>query len=163
MAKRMTVFLAAVLAGTHVFGAVTNLSQCVGIELTAAVLAEFPERDNSSPEACVLGFVKGSVSGDFSVFLTPLSDDLREEEAGVSDLSMLTPAMTNDFLAFVTGAAFSNHVVQSHSAAVSQNEATVEFSMCSQSGMLVKTNRMQATLLGTGNEWRITAWDVDDQ
>lgn len=162
MAKRMTVVWMVIWMGGSVAGAVTNLSQCIGIELTPAVLSEFPERDNSTPETCMLGFVKGVVTGDLPLFLAPLSDELRAEEAGVSALSMLTPAMTNDFRNFVLGEAFSNHVVRSCAETVSGGEATIRFSMESQSGVLVKTGEMRATLSETGGEWRITEWDVDE-
>lgn len=66
---------------------ITNITQCLNLELTKERLAEFPDKDNSSPQNCILGFVKGAVCGDYLSFLTPLSDDVRIEETGTSVLS----------------------------------------------------------------------------
>ena len=144
------------------FPAITNIVQCVGVELTPSCLDEFPDRDNTTSQNCLLGFVRGSIVGDYISFLTPLSDAVRMDEFGVLGLEDVTPAMTNTFYKFVASAGFSNHVVCAYSETATNDTIYAMTAIRSQCGLMVKTNELQTIIKQSGNAWRIIQWDVDE-
>ena len=162
MAKRiMTSFVCALLCFTAC-ATITNIAQCLNLELTAACLSQFPFRDNSNPQNSLLGFVRGSLTGDYLSFLTPLSDAMRVDEAGVSDLAQVTPSMTNQFYAFVTSAGFSNHVVCAYCEIMTNGAIRSKTFIRSQRGLMTKTNEVQTVIRQIDGSWRIVEWDVDE-
>lgn len=164
MAKITPCKLFAIFAcmGGMVWAEVTNLAQCVNIELTPSLLGQIPTCDNSTPHTCLLGFIKGAATGDFRSFLWALSDELRMEEAGISDLSLLTSAMTNQFLVFSMECGFSNHVVCAYSEQQTNGVVHASVSIRSQYGPLATTNELKACLQESDGFWRISEWDVDE-
>ena len=50
---------------------ITNISQCINMNLTPAVLDRFPTNSTSTAQNCVLAFVKGSVTGELKTFASP--------------------------------------------------------------------------------------------
>lgn len=162
MAKRMTTLYVCAALSLTTCPTITNILQCLDLQLTSERLAEFPVRDNSTPQNCLLGFLNGSITGDYLTFLTPFSDAVRGEEAGVSDLSQVTSSMTNQFLTLVSSAGFSNHVVRAYSEVISNNTIYATTLVQSQCGLLNKTNEIHTVMQKLGNSWRITFWDVDE-
>ena len=160
MAKRIMVICICVLLCLSAFAAITNIVQCLNLELTGERLSEFPFRDNSTPQNSLLGFVRGAITGDYLSFLTPLSDAARVDEAGVSDLSQVTQTMTNQFCTFVTSSGFSNHVVCAHSEVFTNDTIIMKTDIRSRHGLMNKTNEVQTTIRQIGGEWRIINWDV---
>lgn len=164
MAKIKPWILAGICAsmGGVALADVTNLAQCVNAELTPALLAQIPSCDNSTPQTCLLGFIKGAATGDFRAFLWALSDERRMEEAGMSDLSLLTSAMTNDFLEFSMACGFSNHFILAYSEQQTNGAVRANVSIRSQYGSLVTTNELKANLQELDGGWRIIEWDADE-
>ena len=145
-----------------VCAAITNIVQCLNLELTVDRLSQFPFRDNSNPQNSLLGFVRGSITGDYISFLTPLSDAARVDEAGVSDLSQVTPSMTNQFYTFVALSGFSNHVVCAYSEVVTNSTICAKTFIRSRCGLMNKTNELQTTIQQIDGSWRIVEWDVEE-
>lgn len=141
---------------------ITNVQQCINVELTPSILSQIPDMDCTTPQASVLGFVKGVVTGNFLTFLWPLSDAVRVRESGVSDLSLVTPSMTNQFLEFVSDSGFSNHFVCAYSEIQTNGAVHATISVRSRSGLLVKTNDVKTILQTSNGLWRIVEWDVDE-
>ena len=162
MAKRiMAAFVCASIC-LSACATITNIAQCLNIVLTEQQLTQFPDCDNSSPQNCLLGFVKGSITGDYLLFLSPLSDSVRVDIAGVSDLSQITATMTNNFYTFVVSSGFSNHVVCAYSETATNNSIYAKTFVRSQRGLMNKTNEVQTVMRQIGNGWRIVEWDVDE-
>ena len=161
MAKRVIIVLVWTVLCLSA-NAITNVTQCLNVELTAAQLVEFPDKDNSSPQACILGFVKGAIDGDYISFLTPLSDEIRIKEIGTSNLSLVASSMTNQFHEFVTSAGFSNHVIRAYTEVISNNTVYAKSFIQSRCGMLNKTNEVRTIIRQFGNSWRIVEWDVEE-
>jgi len=163
MAEKLIV----VLAGFFIwmvlpaFAQITNVTQCVDMELTDAVLAQFPEQDNSSCHNCLLGFLKGLVQGDYLSFLIPLSDELRAEESGSADLASVSPSAIGEFHDFITDMAFSNHVVYSFSENVADGLVHAVMSIRSQRGTVVRTGKILMNVQQTNGTWRIVEWDAE--
>ena len=162
MAKRIMVVFIFMLLCLPVFAAITNIVQCLNMELTEARLSEFPFRDNSTPQNSLLGFVRGAITGDYLSFLTPLSDAVRVEETGVSDLSQVTQGMINQFYTFVVSSGFSNHVVRAYSEVFTSDTIIMKTKIQSRRGMMNKINEVQTTMRQIGGVWRIVNWDVDE-
>ena len=139
MAKRIMTSCICALLCLSAYAAITNIVQCLNLELTADRLAQFPFRDNSNPQNSLLGFVRGSITGDYISFLTPLSDAVRVDETGVSDLSQVTPSMTNQFYTFVTSSGFSNHVVCAYSEVATNGAICSKIFIRSRCGLMNKT------------------------
>ena len=162
MAKRMMATGVCILLCLSTRATITNIVQCIDQNLTATHLSEFPDRDNSTSQSCLLGFIKGSITGDYLSFLAPLSDTIRIEEAGTSNLTQITSTMTNQFHAFAMAAGFSNHVVRAYSEAVTNNVIYSTTYIQSQCGLMNKTNKVYTVIQATGGSWRIVEWDVDE-
>lgn len=162
MSKRVMVVSICALLCQTLFATITNIAQCLNLELTAERLSQFPFRDNSTPQNSLLGFVRGSITGDYLSFLTPLSDSARVDEAGVSDLSQVTQYMTDRFYTFVVASGFSNHVVCAHSEVTSNDTIVLKTSIHSRRGLMNKTNEVQTIMRQIGGSWRIVNWDVSE-
>ena len=162
MDKRIMVIFICMLLCLSAFAAITNIVQCLNIELTEERLSEFPFRDNSTPQNSLLGFVRGAITGDYLSFLMPLSDAVRVEETGVSDLSQVTQDMTNQFYTFVISSGFSNHVVCAYSEVFTNDTIIMRTGIRSRRGMMNKMNEVQTTMRKIGGTWRIINWDVDE-
>lgn len=141
---------------------ITNVVQCVNVELTTSILNEFPNMDNSTPHSVVLGFLKGMITGDYQLYLCPLSDDLRKDDSGTSDLSIVSQSKINQFHDFSIAQGFSNHVVRSFSQVSSNRVVTAHLLMSSRCGALYKTNDLSVVMETFNGNWRITQWDVDE-
>ena len=162
MAKRLMAFCVCMLLCLSACAAITNIGQCLNLELTTDRLSQFPSCDNSNPQNALLGFVRGSITGDYLSFLMPLSDAARVEEVGVSDLSQVTPSMTNQFYTFVISTGFSNHVVCAYSEIATNNIVQSTTFIRSRCGLMNKTNELQTTIQQIDGSWRIVKWDVDE-
>lgn len=162
MARRIMSTCVCMLLCLSACAEITNIAQCLNQELTVDRLSQFPFRDNSNPQNSLLGFIRGSITGDYLSFLMSLSDAARTEEAGVSDLSQVTPAMTNQFYAFVTLAGFSNHVVCAYSEVMTNNTIRARTYIRSRCGSMNKTNEVRTIMQSFGGSWRIVEWNVDE-
>jgi len=162
MAKRIMVVCIYALLYQSVSAAITNIIQCLNQELTEERLSQFPFRNNSTPQNSLLGFVRGTITGDYLSFLTPLSDATRVDESGVSDLSQVTPSMTNQFYTFVNSSGFSNHIVCAYSEVFTNDTMVLKTYIQSRRGLMNKTNEVQTTLQQIGGSWRIVNWDVTE-
>lgn len=161
MAKRMILMVVQIF-GFQLLGSVTNIEQCVGVELTESVLATFPVCDTSTRQNCVLGFVKGVVAGDAICFLVPMSDDLRQEEFGVTNVSQITSAMSSEFHDFVVASGFSNHVVCAYSETVTNDLFDVAIHLSSCKGDVCKTNEAHLAIRQIDDSWRIVGWEIEE-
>ena len=159
---KMIVTIFCMLLCLSACAAITNIVQCLNLELTTDRLSQFPSCDNSNPQNALLGFVRGSITGDYLSFLMPLSDAARVEEVGVSDLSQVTPSMTNQFYTFVISTGFSNHVVCAYSEIATNNIVQSTTFIRSRCGLMNKTNELQTTIQQIDGSWRIVKWDVEE-
>lgn len=146
--------------GVH--GEITNALQCINVRLTQNVLSEFSFRDNSTVSRAFLGFVRGSVEGDFVSFLKPMSDGLRIEEAGCANLLNISSNDVARFSQFVRDAGFTNNLISAYNEFSTNGNVGVNATMVSRCGPMVKTNDMVMVFCHTNSEWRITYWDVDE-
>ena len=162
MAKRIMTSCVCVLLCFTACATITNIVQCLNLELTADRLSQFPFRDNSTPQNSLLGFVRGSITGDYLSFLTPLSDAVRVDEADVSDLSQVTQSMISQFHTFVTSSGFSNHVVCAYSEIATNNTIRSKIYIRSRRALMNKTNEVQTVMQQIDGSWRIIEWDVDE-
>lgn len=163
MARKLMVLMSVVL-GVIAMGRaqITNIAQCINVVLTPPVLSEISLTDCSSPQRSFLGFIRGSVVGDYKSYLLHFTDSMRIEECGTSNLSAVTGEMTNDFLSTVQGFGFSNHVVRAYSESTTGLICYVAATLQSQKGLMIKNSYMNAEFVSTNGAWRISSWDVDE-
>ena len=141
---------------------ITNVAQCLDVELTSTVLGAMPSFDGTSPQLAFMGFVKGTLNGNYEEFLWHLSDDQRIENCGFSDLSNLTPAMTNNFFDTIASMGFSNHYIRAYSECPTNGGYAVSATMQSRKGPMVKLSNMDLNLVLTNGVWRIVSWEVEE-
>ena len=141
---------------------ITNVAQCLDAVLTPSVLSEISLTDCSTPQKSLLGFIKGSIEGDYKSFLLHFVDDARIKECGTANLSEITADMTNGFYMMVKEFGFSNHIIRAYSEAVTGQTWYVSATLQSQKGPMKKTSYMETQLVNTNGEWRISFWDVDE-
>lgn len=162
MVKRL-IILVAVFGGITVSVAqITNVAQCIDTVLTPSVLSEISLTDCSTPQKSVLGFIKGSIEGDYKSFLLHFVDDARVEECGTANLSEITAEMTNSFYTMVQEFGFSNHIIRAYSESATGLIWHASVTLQSQKGPMKKTSYMETRLINTNGEWRISSWDVDE-
>lgn len=153
---------AIVIAGCAGWASITNLDQCVGVELYGPVVQTLPAYDNSTAERAVLGFLRGTITGDYRMHLTPMCNTLRVENVGRVDLDALSDAQTNAFYQSVHEMEVTSHVVKATSSLVTGSNATISATLRSVGGRMVKTTELRFSIAHTNGEWRIVSWDVDE-
>lgn len=141
---------------------ITNIVQCLNVELSQSVLDNISSLDCSTPQMSCLGFVKGMVSGDYKTYLFHFSDALRIEECGTADLTTLTPQVSDFFRGFVQGMGYSNHVVRAYSETATGTTWYVSIKLQSQKGARVDVSQMGVRMENSNGAWRITKWDIDE-
>lgn len=144
------------------YGEITNVQQCVNVPLSRNVLADFAFRDNSTVPRAFLGFLRGCIEGDFVSFLTPMSDALRMEEGGCTNLSQLSSNEVERFSRFAQEAGFTNHSISAYNEFATNGNTRVNAKVVSVRGPMVKTNDVNMVFCHTNSEWRILFWDVDE-
>ena len=163
MVKRL-IILFVVFGGMTIVSTaqITNVAQCLDTMLTSSVLSEISLTDCSTPQKSFLGFIKGSIEGDYKSFLLHFVDAVRIEECGTANLSEITSDMTNSFYTMVQKFGFSNHIIRAYSESVTGLTWYASVTLQSQKGPMKKTSYMETQLVNTNGEWRISFWDVDE-
>ncbi|MBR4611894.1 MAG: hypothetical protein IKO40_04170 [Kiritimatiellae bacterium] len=162
MDKRLTFLLITILSTFTICAQITDVSQCLDIQLSPSILNDIDPSDCSSSQTAFLGFLKGSVSGDLVAFLRPMSDDLRVGECGVANIDDVTIDMTNNFFAVVMQTGFSNHVLVAYSEVETNGCRNLSATLSSQRGQMTKMSQLALRMAETNGEWKITSWDVED-
>lgn len=162
MDKRLTFLLITILSAFTICAQITNVAQCLGIQLSPSMLNEIDPSDCSSSQTSFLGFLKGAISGDLAAFLRPMSDDLRVGECGVANIGDVTIDMTNTFFEIVMQTGFSNHVLSAYSEMETNGCRNLSATLTSQKGQMTKMSQLELRMAETNGEWRITSWDVED-
>jgi len=151
-----------ILMSLAVFGE-TNINQCVGQNLNSDTVQRLPLLNNSNDDFAVLGFLRGTITGDYRGHLFPLTDEQRVVDCGTANLDSLTTVQTNEFYHFALDMGFTNHVVISCSKVETNGVRYVSLRMKSVKGPMVKYSTMDLSLITVGNESRIQTWEVDDE
>lgn len=162
MGKRLIIVGASVIIAWPISAQITNVTQCLNIPLSPSILETIDSFDCSTSQTSFLGFVKGAITGDFKSFLRPMSDELRIEECGFSDLDCVSSTMTNDFYNIVLQMGFSNHVLSAFSEINTNDYRLLSGMLQSQKGLMTKASKIELRMMETNGEWRIYQWDVED-
>lgn len=163
MARRIMVVLSAleVMAIVHA-AEITNVVQCLNVELSQSVLNNISSTDCSTPQASCLGFLKGMITGDYQAYLLHFSDALCVEGCGTADLAALMPQASNAFRDFVHEMGYSNHVVRAYSEIATGTTWYASIKLQSRKASRVDVSQMNLELENCNGAWRITKWDIDE-
>lgn len=152
-----------VMSSSLVWGEdITNINQCLNINLTAEVLCRFPSNPTSTVQNCVLTLVKGSVSGDLGIFVSPFSPEIRSSEFGISDLDNIPGLLRNEFSALMTSVTNCTSRVVSYNETTSNGAARVSMVLHRQGIGYNRAESLHLDIASTNNFWRIVNWDVDE-
>ncbi len=163
MARRIMAVLWALEVMTAVNAAeITNVVQCLNVELSQSVLNGISSTDCSTPQTSCIGFIKGMITGDYQTYLLHFSDALRVEGCGTADLTMLPLQSSNAFRDFVHEMGYSNHVVRAYSESSTGMTWYVSVKLQSRKGSRVDTSQMDIRMENINGVWRITKWNVDE-
>jgi len=163
MARKIMVVLSALEVMMAVHAAeVTNVVQCLNVELSQSVLNGISSTDCSTPQTSCIGFIKGMITGDYQTYLLHFSDAIRMEECGTADLTALTLQASNAFRDFVHEMGYSNHVIRAYSESSTGMTWYVSVKLQSRKGSRVDISKMDIRMESIFGAWRITEWSVDE-
>ena len=141
---------------------ITNVWQCINLELTDDVLDSFPSDATSSVQNCALAFVKGSVTGDLKTFALPFSDEIRSSEFGIADLNNIPAALTNEFSTLMASISNCTTRLISYSETNSNGVFKVNLNLQRQGRGYNRAEMARLDIVQTNAAWRIVNWDIDE-
>ena len=141
---------------------ITNISQCMNVNLTSEVLATFPTNATSSAQNCVLAFVKGSVNGDLKTFASPFSEQIRSSEFGVPNLDSIPASVSNEFSTLMLSISNCTSKVIAYGETTNNGLVRANITIHRQGANYNRAEVSHLDMAQTNNAWRIINWDVDE-
>ena len=159
----MLVMVASIVLINRVDGEnITNINQCININLTSDVLDRFPTNTTSTVQNCVLAFVKGSVTGDLKTFASPFSDEIRALEFGISRLDTIPVSASNEFSVLMSSVSNCTSKVIVYTEITNNSLIKANIILHRQGDNYNRNEVVRLDISQTNNIWRIVCWDVDE-
>ena len=141
---------------------ITNISQCINMNLTPAVLDRFPTNSTSTAQNCVLAFVKGSVTGELKTFASPFSDEIRALEFGLSSLDSIPASVSNEFSMLMSSITNCTSKVISYTEITNNSLIKANITLHRHGDNYNRSEVVHLDMSQTNNVWNIINWDVDE-
>lgn len=156
---RVIVAITSLVCGVYGEG-ITNISQCMNTNLTSDVLTMFPADATSSPQRCVLAFVKGSVSGDLRTFASPFASEILASEFGFSSVESIPAAVSNEFATLMSSITNSTCKVISYGEVTTNGLIRAHITLHRQGENYNRAEACYLDISQTNGVWRIVSWDA---
>lgn len=162
MDRRLITLLVLLVVAPLIHAEITNVSQCINVELRRSVLNNINPTNSSTHQTAYLGFIRGMISGDYRTYLFHLTDSVRIEECGTADLHALTPQMMSEFQCFTQSMGYTNHMIKTYCETSTSGVWYVSSLLQSQNGRRIDVSQLDIQFVNTNGEWRVSRWEVDE-